>query len=129
MVGVNGQTTASLAATAQAIPRPQLVRGLLDSGTDITGVSGSVLAALQLQSIRQQTTQSLAGTIPVHLYEVSLTIPHTSQGIPPLLVLDQLLVMGLPASLSGVDVLVGLDVLDQLLMIIDGPRATLTIAD
>ena len=48
----------------------------------------------------------------------------------PLLVLDQLLVMELPTSLpTGIDALLGRDVSDQLLLILDGPRQELTMAD
>jgi hypothetical protein len=46
-----------------------------------------------------------------------------------LLVLDQLLVMALPTSLPGIDALLGLDVLDHLLLIADGSRGEITIAD
>jgi hypothetical protein len=59
---------------------------------------------------------------------VSLSIPSAAQ-TGPLLVLDRLLVMGLPTPLAGIDVLLGRDVADQLLFILDGPRQEFTIAD
>ena len=37
--------------------------------------------------------------------------------------------MGLPTPLAGIDVLLGRDVADQLLFILDGPRQEFTIAD
>src|SRR5690242_8880414 len=118
MVGVKGQTTASLMAAGQSVPPPQLIRALIDTGTDISGVSQRVLSQLQLGSIQQHTTQSLSGPVSIQLFEISLTILQTTQVTPPLLVLDRLIVMALPTLLAGVDALLGLDVLDHLLMII-----------
>jgi hypothetical protein len=37
--------------------------------------------------------------------------------------------MALPTLLPGVDALLGLDVLDHLLLIVDGPRGEITISD
>jgi hypothetical protein len=129
MIGVNGRTTASLMAAGQFVPPPQLIRALIDTGTDISAVSASVLSQLRLGSVQQHTTQTLAGSVSIQLFEVNLTIPQAAGVSPPLLVLDQLLVMALPTSLPGIDALLGLDVLDHLLLIADGSRGEITIAD
>jgi hypothetical protein len=37
--------------------------------------------------------------------------------------------MQLPTPLTGIDSLLGLDVVDRLLLILDGPRREMTVAD
>jgi hypothetical protein len=83
MIGVNGRTTASLVAAGQSVPPPQLIRALIDTGTDISGVSASVLSQLRLGSVQQHTTQTLAGSVSIQLFEVSLTILQAA-GVSPL---------------------------------------------
>lgn len=129
LVGVNGRTTATLMTAGQVVPPPQHLRALIDTGTDITGIAAAVLSRLQLGSVQQYTTQTLSGPVSIQLFEVSLTIPRTGQlpGLSP--VLDQLIVMALPTPLPNIDALVGLDVLDHLLLIFDGPRGEFTVSD
>jgi hypothetical protein len=129
MVGVKGKTTASLLAAGQTVPPPQFLRALIDTGTDISAIAPPVLSQLRLGSFQQHTTQTLSGPVSIQLFEISLTIPQTARSAPPLLVLDQLIVMALPTLLPGVDALLGLDVLDHLLLIVDGPRGEITISD
>ena len=129
VVGVNGQTTTALVAAGQSVPPPQTIRALLDTGTDITGLAAYVLSRLGLGLIRQHSTQTVSGPLSIQVFEVSLSVPAAPQTVP-LLVLDQLLVMELPTSLpTGIDALLGRDVSDQLLLILDGPRQELTMAD
>ena len=47
-VGLNGTATTSLVAAGQPVPSPQLIQGLIDTGSDVTGVSPVALARLQL---------------------------------------------------------------------------------
>ncbi len=129
VIGVNGQTTAALVAAGRPVPPPQSIRALLDTGTDITGLAAYVLSRLGLGPIRQHSTQTVSGPLSIQVFEVSLSVPVAPQTVP-LLVLDQLLVMELPTSLpTGIDALLGRDVSDQLLLILDGPRQELTMAD
>jgi len=130
MIGVNGQRLAALAASGQPMPRPHLVRAVIDTGSDVTAIDPAVLSRLGLPSFQQHSTQTIAGQIPVDLYRVSLSIPPVGQQLTnPMLVQDQLIVMGLPTMLPGIDVLLGLDVTDQALLLLDGPRGEGTIAD
>jgi hypothetical protein len=129
MVGVDGPTTASLAAAGQPVPSPQLIRALIDTGTDATGIDAQVLSRLHLTPFQQSSTQTLAGRLRVSLFQVSLSIPQTARAAPPLSVLDQLIVMALPSPPPGIDALLGLDVLDRLLLIFDGPNGELIVAD
>jgi hypothetical protein len=129
MVGLNGAGTAKLLAAGQPIPAPILLRGAIDSGTDVTCVDSQVLKRLGLSLIRQMTSTTAAGVITADLFEVSFGIPRTGSLTAPLLVLDQLIVMALVQAPPGIAVLVGRDVLGHLLMIADGPREEFTLAD
>jgi hypothetical protein len=129
MVGLNGAGTAKLLAAGQPVPAPILLRGAIDSGTDVTCVDAQVLNRFGLSPIHQLTSTTAAGVIPANLYEVSFGIPRVGRLTAPLLVLDQLVVMELMQAPQGIAVLVGRDVLGHLLMITDGPRAEFTLAD
>ncbi len=129
VVGVNGQTTAALISAGRSVPPPRSILALLDTGTDITGVAAPILSRLGLGPIRQHSTQTVSGPLSIQLFEVSLSLPTAAPPRVPLLVVDQLLVMGLTAPPPGIDALLGRDVSDQLLLILDGPRQELTIAD
>lgn len=129
VIGVNGQTTAALVAAGRPVPPPRTIRALLDTGTDITGLAAPVLSRLGLGPVRQHTTQTISGPLSIQVFEVSLSVPPVPPQRGPLLVLDQLLVMGLPTPPPGIDALLGRDVSNQLLLILDGPRQEFTIAD
>jgi hypothetical protein len=129
VVGVKGRTTANLVAAGLAVPPPQSILALLDTGNDITGVDPGILSRLGLVPIRQSTTQTLSGSLPVRLFEVSLIVSQPGVPKAPLLVLDQLIVMALPIPVSGADAVLGRDVADLLLLILDGPGKEMTVAD
>jgi hypothetical protein len=75
MIGPPGSTVASLMAARQPVPRPVLLRGELDTGTNITGVDVGVLQQLGLPPGLATTTTTVAGPLPVNLYRVSLSLP------------------------------------------------------
>jgi hypothetical protein len=129
VVGINGRDTANLLATGQPIPPPQLLNAQIDTGSDISAVAASVLSRLGLRPVQFASTRTIAGSVPVDIFEVSLSIPHPSQGTRPIFVTDQLLIMEATNPLSGIDALLGLDVLDQVLTILDGPRREATLAE
>ena len=129
MVGLNGKDTADLQAAGQVIPRPLLLRGQLDNGSNITCVAARVLHHFGLLPRYYTTTTTTVGGAQVGVYEVSFSIPQQGTLTGPLLVLDYLQVMEWVDPPEGVEVLVGLDVLERLLMIHDGPRKEFTLGD
>jgi hypothetical protein len=129
MVGLNGAATANLLAAGQPIPAPLLLRGAIDSGTDVTCVDVQVLNRFGLSPFHRLSSTTAAGVITASLYEVSFSIPRIGRLTAPLMVLDQLVVMELSQAPQGIPVLVGRDVLEHLMMITDGPRAEFTLAD
>src|SRR5437899_286408 len=74
LIGMNGKGMATLLAAGRPIPAPCTVRGLIDSGTDITGVAPWVFGQLGLVSSGSSSTLTAGGSVKVNLFEVGLTI-------------------------------------------------------
>jgi hypothetical protein len=129
MVGLTGKDTVALQAAGQPVPRPVMLRGAIDSGSDVTCVNSQILKQLGLSFAARTSSQTVGGSIPANLFEVSFSNPCIGKLPAALLVLDHLQVMELVQTLQGIDVLVGRDVLRQVLFISDGPRNEFTLAD
>ena len=108
-------------AVGKSIAAPIQARGLLDTGSDITAIASWVLQKLALPIVAKTVTSTAAGQINVNLYEVSLSITNPVQPNSPWLTLADLQVTELSAVLTDADVLIGLDVILQCRMIVDGP--------
>jgi hypothetical protein len=119
--GLNGRDTATLVRTGQPIPRPVQVRALLDNGTDATAIAPHVFQRLGLTSRVSGSTQTAAGPVQVNVYRVSLTIAGPAGITGPVLALPELLASELAAALPNIDALIGMDVLRQCLLVLDGP--------
>jgi hypothetical protein len=128
MIGLSGFDNAALLAVGQPITAPVLARALIDTGSDVTCVAAAVPRRLGLQRKSQHTTQTISGPVRVDIYEVSFSIPGPSAGSGPLLVLPQLLVMEWSQSVVNVEVLIGLDVLLQCELHLDGPGRQFTLS-
>jgi hypothetical protein len=127
-IGVDGKNMADLHATGQTIPPPLALRGLIDSGTDITCVAPWVLRQLGLVSAGSSSTQTAGGSVKVNLFDVSVTISGPAGKAGPMLVRDQLIVMELTQALPNIDALIGRDILNDCLFILDGPGKQFTLA-
>jgi hypothetical protein len=129
MVGLPGKATAALLAAGQAIPRPLLLRGQIDNGSDITCIAARVVQHFGLPIIQTTTSHTTGGMIQVNLFEISFSIPQQGTLSGPLLVLEHLPVMEWANPPANIEVLAGLDVLKHLLMIHDGQRDEFTLSD
>jgi hypothetical protein len=118
--GLNGFKTAALVQAGQPVPRPIPVRALIDSGADTTTIAPGVFKRLGLVPSFTAFSQRASGSVKVNLYNVSMTITGLIGAVGPTLVLPDLLVSELTAPLP-VDALIGLDVLRQCLVVLDGP--------
>jgi filamentous hemagglutinin family protein len=124
LVGLPGHSTAALVAAGQRVPAPLAARGTIDTGTNISGVAAALLQRLALSSVLQSSTQTIAGSLTVNLFEVSLSL------ISPAGVLfthPQLTVMELPHAAAD-EVLIGRDILDAGLLVGHGPGQSFTLA-
>jgi hypothetical protein len=128
MIGVSGARARDLLAAGQAVPRPLLVRGVIDTGTDATALAPRIAQALGVPLAGNAITHTAAGPVHVPYYEVSLSLLPSPVASPfftdPLLIVTELH-QALPAH---IEVLVGLNVLLQLTLLLDGPGRTFTLS-
>jgi hypothetical protein len=128
LVGFNDQATAALVQANQPVPRPLAIRALLDSGCDVTAVSPDIVSHFGLTSVHSGSSQTASGSVLVKLYKISLSIHGLSGAAAPMLTYSDLLVTRLAVPLPNLDVLVGLDIIKQCLLIIDGPGDRFTLS-
>jgi predicted aspartyl protease len=121
MVSLGGQQLAAIQKAGAAFPRALPLRALIDTGTDVTAIDPRVVRQLGLALRTTASTQTAAGLVSVNLYEVSLTITGPRGAAGPALVRPTLVVTELAVPLPNLDVLIGRDVLDEGLFLLDGP--------
>jgi len=109
----------------QPIPAPIQAKASLDPGSNVTCVAANILQRLGLSSSGQTTTQSIQGTAFVNLFVVSLSLLGPTGVV---LTESDLQVMELSQPLSGIEVLVGRDILPGCFLIVDGPQRSVTLA-
>jgi hypothetical protein len=127
-IGLDGQTTAALRAAGLPIPAPIQARGLIDTGSDVTVVASWILQQLAVPLASTTSTHTAAGPIPVKLFAVSLGITDPARPAgSPWLTQSGLLAMEMPSPIPGVDVLIGLDILLDCKMLLDGPARQFTL--
>ena len=121
-IGLSGQETTTLLAAGHAVPPPLKVRGLLDTGSDVTAVAVRILQSLgATPATVTATTTTAGGQVSVRLFEVSLSITDPTQSLTAWLTEPNLLVTELLTTLSAAEVLIGLDVLLTCKTELDGP--------
>lgn len=111
-------------------PPPMLsVRGLIDTGTDISAIPPRIVQQLGLIPDSTNSTTTAAGPATVDLFRVALVIHGPDGPVGDLLVDSDLLVLQLPAALpDDLDVLVGRDMLDRCLFAANGPAKNFLLA-
>jgi len=87
----------------------------------MTAVASWVLRHLKIPAATTAVTQTASGQAQVKLYEVSLSLSDPASSGKVMLTKPDLLVTELPASLADADVLIGLDILLDCKLILDGP--------
>ena len=125
-IGLDGQAIATLQARGRPIPAPVLLRGLLDTCSDVTAVAANVLRQLGTLPVTTARTMTAGGMVTVFLHEVSLSIAGPAHVGGFVLTDPALRVSELVVSLPDADVLIGLDVLRTGKMLLDGPAAQFT---
>jgi hypothetical protein len=127
LLGLSQAEMAALVGAAQPVPPPVCTTAVIDTGTNVTCVSGPLLQRLGLSSTGYGATQTAGGLLPVRLFQVSLGIPVFGNPPDSLLLAAQLTVMELPQAIPDVDVLIGLDLLLKGKLILDGPAQQFTL--
>jgi hypothetical protein len=126
-VGLDGKTSAALQAAGRPIPAPVRARGLLDTCADVTAIASWVIRQLAIAPATTATTQTAGGVVAVNLYEMSLSIADPGPAGGLLVTHPGLVVSELSVGLPDADVLVGLDLLLEGKLLLDGPARQFTL--
>lgn len=126
LVNLDGATLRSLQAFGRPLPASVPARGLIDTGSDVSCVAPALLQQLGIPVHSHGTTQGIGGMIPVRLFNATLFILDRGQLHLPWLAQPDLLVMELPSTLP-VEVLIGMDILLNCKMLVDGPARQFTL--
>jgi len=126
-VRVNLRAPALSARQTAGVPIPASVTGraILDTGSDVSGISSAVVQQLGLVSTTSTQTQGVGGPVSVDLHRVSLTVWNATQPHLPPLVVPDLLVMEM--AHVPFEALIGMDVLLECRLLLDGPVRTFTL--
>ncbi len=122
MIGLSSHDMKALQAAGLPVPQPPAVPGIIDTGSNCCCISARVASLLGLIPIRQSSTQTAGGTALVNLYNVSLFIPRPGSTTEFLAVADSWDVSELSTAVSGIEAIVGRDLLAHLLLVLNGPR-------
>jgi hypothetical protein len=126
VVTLEGAVLKALRARGQPCPAID-AKALIDTASNVSGVSPAIVRQLGLTPVGPPTTTTgIGGTFSVQLYRASLQLRDA--GIPtlPMFTNPSLLVMELPPGPSY-NVLIGMDVLTQCKLIVDGPGGFFTL--
>jgi hypothetical protein len=124
MIGLNAGDLAKAQSSGTRFPPPTSGIAEVDTGSNVTAVSQTLIQPLGVSPTRTQKTQTISGQIPVNRFRVSLSIFDPTQPGVPMLTDADLEIMELPNPLPGVDALIGMDLLIQCKFTIDGPGGT-----
>ena len=123
-----GATEAQLKiAAGQSLPALAWGTGVVDTGTTVTCVAGAILRKLGTLPVLQSTSLTAVGQVPVNLYKVSLSIPAPGPATGPMLTRREMTVMEMTEVIPGVDALIGLDILLDCKLHLDGPARQFTL--
>ena len=120
------ETQAQLAAGKETLA-PLWGTAAIDTGTSITCIARDVLAKLGTKPVKQATSQTASGQFVVDLYKVSLSIPAPGPTTGPMFTVRELTVMEMSETIPGLEALIGLDILLQCKLLLDGPARTFTL--
>src|SRR5438552_3336208 len=122
LLGLTAADLAAAQAAGAASPALLQVRGMIDSGTTVTAVAPGVLARLNVPRGPAVDTTTASGIVQVHLYQVSFTIYDQASGAT--LTRCSWTVTNLLHDPDDVDVLFGLDLLREIVLLGNGPGQT-----
>jgi hypothetical protein len=119
-VNLDATTLRSLLAGGGLPPPSATARGVIDTGSDVSAVAGTLLQQLAVPLRYSTMTQGIGGPVPVRLFSVTLFLYDAVHPQLPWLSVPDILVMELPPGFP-VEVLIGMDVLRTCRLELDGP--------
>jgi hypothetical protein len=125
LLGLTAADLAAVQSAGAASPVLLQVRGMIDSGATATAVAPGVLGRLNVPPGPAVQTTTAAGPAQVRLYQVSFTIYDLATGVT--LARPDWTVTNLLHDPDDVDVLFGLDLLREIVLIVNGPGQTFSL--
>lgn len=129
-IGVSEGRRAALIAANQAVPAPQYVRGLIDTGASFTSVDPIILANLGLTptgTIDIVTPSTGQGVHTTDTYDVDFSLGTTPQEV--LLAIPNLRIASAELFLmQGIHMLIGRDILSRCIFAYNGTTGLFTLA-
>ncbi len=107
-------------------PQPLTGRGLIDTASDLSAVSTSIIQQLGVPLLSSTTTHGIGGPLAVNLYRVGLHIFDANNSNLPWVFHPTLVVMELSPNVPF-DALIGLDILRACKLFVDGPSGQFTL--
>ena len=127
LIGQDSNQLKAIQATGAPIPMPLRGRAILDTGANHTSVGPSIIAALGLSPLRAAQTQTASGWVNVQYYLISFTLYDPANPTGPKLFRSNWSVTNLFQDLPDADGIIGLDLIGQLILHIDGPAGQFTL--
>ncbi len=126
LVNLDATILVPLRTSGQPTPSPLAAHGLIDTGSDITVVSTTLLQQLGAAVQPPVTTQGISGAVHCNTYHVSLHLLDSQNVASPWFSQATLRVMGLPLG-TMFDVLIGMDIIRTCKLTVDGPAGKFTL--
>jgi hypothetical protein len=127
LIGLRTTDALALHAAGQPIPPPLHAHALLDTASDRTAVAQRLLQQMGLAHLGPIQTQTAAGTVTVLRYQISLSVPNPTGARTPMLTRSEWPATEFLHAPPHIDVLIGLDLINECLLIIDGPGGHFTL--
>jgi hypothetical protein len=119
VIGLNATDLRSRMHGGQTFPAPVQAKGIVDTGSDVTCVSTLIFNQLGITPTKHVQRQTTAGRFSAQLFEVSLSL--LTIGGANVLAYPDLTVMETRPLANSIDVLIGLDILLNCKLLLDGP--------
>ena len=101
----------------RALPLPQRLSGFIDTGAQVTCISTGVVQSLRLEPVSDAQLYTADRGRPTKAYAVTVHVGWNAHSPP-----DPIPLIVYGASPSGVDLLIGLDVIRRGRLNLDGPK-------
>jgi hypothetical protein len=121
LIGHDHDQLQAIQASGSPLPMPLRVRAIFDTGANFTSVSPSFLTTLGLVSTGSSRTQTASGMASVQFYVISLTVYDPANAGGQTLFRSRWGVTKLPQDLPDMDVIIGINLINQIILHVDGP--------
>ena len=128
LLGPDRAQMQALQSAGAPLPAPLHIRALIDTGSDHTAIAPSTLTVLGLSAGKTVQTRTAGGLVSVQLYSVSLTLFDPAVPSAATLYRPSWTVTNLGHDSPDADMLIGMDLISELILIVDGPGRRFTLS-